>query len=486
MLRATLSVVIVSLALIGVHSKFQFQKPGLKQSTLAVTRAEAVKQKLRQAYSDYIRWGFPSDEVSPLYKNGSNPLNGWGATLVDSLDTLFIMGLHDEFEDGLTKTANIDFSRSYINETVSVFETTIRFLGGILTAYELSGCTRKDLLDQAYQLGNKLAYAWSCPSQNMPYGQMNFTTNLPNVTKYAIDTAEAGTLILEFDRLSHYTGNDTFRALADKSTKAIMDLPSDIPGLPASKIFPGNNTFANDYITWGGGVDSYYEYLLKYALLVDNRDPRYLEAWKEAVYTSIEHLLAVSNGHVYLKAFSKKLNGPQYIFGHLGCFVGGNWLLGGKLIGDETVVKYGLQFIDTCMHTYTSTETGLGPEYFRFLGPNGEVTGPNMTAYDQQFNAKNGFYISWAVHLLRPEVVESVFYAWRMTGDERYQEFTWSAFQAWNRYCKAPASYTSILDVNDANNITQIDGAASFLYAETFKKIETVEKYHQYRRGQKN
>ncbi|EGF99902.1 family 47 glycoside hydrolase [Melampsora larici-populina 98AG31] len=512
MLRATFLVLLLSFTLLQVDLlKFHFQKPGLGQSTLAATRAEDIKQKLKEAHSDYIRWGFPADEVAPLSKNGSNTLNGWGATLVDSLDTLYMMGLHDEFEDGLKKTAKIDFSRSYVNQltsvvytpqcqqTVSIFETTIRYLGGILTAYELTGQTRKDLLDRAHQLGNKLAYGWSNSSHPIPYGFLNFTTNKPIIDTTNI--AEAGTLILEFDRLSHYTGNDTFRALADKTMKALMNLPNEFPGLPSREIYPGNSSFVGDYITWGGGIDSYFEYLLKYAMLVDNRDPRYLEEWKKAVYSSIKHLLTVSNGHTYLAAYSKSRKGLQYVVSHFECFVGGNWLLGGKFIGDETIVKYGLQLIDTCMYTYTSTETGLGPVVFRFLGPNGEVTGPNMTAQDQAFNKKHGFYISAADYLLRqvssikfslkvfntlklikvticlnfrPEVLESVFYAWRMTGDERYQEFAWSTFKALNKYCKAPASYASILYVNDAKNVTQIDDSESFLFSETFKYLYLI------------
>lgn len=133
-------------------------------------------------------------------------------------------------------------------------------------------------------------------------------------------------------------------------------------------------------------VSSYLEYLLKYSLLLDNCDPAYLEglfiivpsrvlsvlpfvfglkvywpsetlldyywiAWKAAVYSSIENLLTVANGHTYLAEYSKSKGGKQYVFSHLACFVGGNWLLGGRVIEDEKVVNYGLQLIDTCMHS---------------------------------------------------------------------------------------------------------------------------------------
>ncbi|KAH9815814.1 hypothetical protein DFH28DRAFT_927721 [Melampsora americana] len=122
----------------------------------------------------------------------------------------------------------------------------------------------------AHQVGNKLAYAWSHshPSQQIPYGGSNFTTNTP--TSDTNSVAGAGTLILEFDFLSHYTGHQTLCALADKYMKAIMtrsehkptqallpfkaELPQGFPVLPSLDIYPGNASFADDYITWGGGI----------------------------------------------------------------------------------------------------------------------------------------------------------------------------------------------------------------------------------------
>lgn len=77
----------------------------------------------------------------------------------------------------------------------------------------------------------------------------------------------------------------------------------------------------------------------------------YWIAWKAAVYSSIENLLTVANGHTYLAEYSKSKGGKQCVFSHLACFVGGNWLLGGRVIEDEKVVNYGLQLIDTCMHS---------------------------------------------------------------------------------------------------------------------------------------
>jgi mannosyl-oligosaccharide alpha-1,2-mannosidase len=60
-------------------------------------------------------------------------------------------------------------------------------------------------------------------------------------------------------------------------------------------------------------------------------------------------------------------------------------------------------------------------------------------------------------------VIESAFYAWRLTGDVQYQEFVWQAFQALQKYCKATASYSDIENVNSNTNPKQSDASESFL-----------------------
>ncbi|KAA8582847.1 hypothetical protein FQN60_015393, partial [Etheostoma spectabile] len=60
-----------------------------------------------------------------------------GATIVDALDTLYVMDMFEEFDaatDWVEK--NLDFN---VNAEVSVFEVNIRFVGGLLSAYYLSG-----------------------------------------------------------------------------------------------------------------------------------------------------------------------------------------------------------------------------------------------------------------------------------------------------------------------------------------------------------
>ena len=91
------------------------------------------------------------------------PFVGWAATLVDGLDTLYIMGLHEEFNYALEALDSIDVSQPN-TQRVPVFETTIRYLGGLLGAYDISGGKYPILLQKADQLGELLFRAFNTPN----------------------------------------------------------------------------------------------------------------------------------------------------------------------------------------------------------------------------------------------------------------------------------------------------------------------------------
>ncbi|KAG0151218.1 hypothetical protein CROQUDRAFT_87014 [Cronartium quercuum f. sp. fusiforme G11] len=443
----------------------QIQKPGLEQSPKSKQRAEFVKKEFLSAYRDYMKYGFPSDEILPVTKKGQNTRNGWSATLVDSLDTLFLMGFKDEFNDAVQKTLKINFKRSQTWDTVSIMETTIRYLGGILSAYELTGANNKGLLDQARQIGETLSAAWKSDKQQLPYSRFYTTFNYPSSDEVSL--AAAGSLIIEFDRLSHYTGNPKYRLLAERAERFLMTTPGMLPGMPALVYNVKDNSVIEDWTTWGC-ADSYYEYLLKYAMLTHNVDPIYSKSWTTAVDTSIEHLIATSTYHnlTYLADFSESQGLKDLTFSHLACFAGGNWMMGGQWLHNQQYLQYGLEIVDTCMKSYTTTKTGLGPDVFRFDDPASQPNAdPKSSAQNEQSLKKRGFYITEPKYILRPEVFESVFYAWRITGDEKYQEFTWHAFGALQKYCKASASYSAIDDVDSAKpQLT--NNCESFLYVD--------------------
>ncbi|KAG5720018.1 hypothetical protein E4T56_gene4046, partial [Termitomyces sp. T112] len=127
----------------------------------------------------------------------------------------------DLFQEAVTFSSNIDFSKSQTPDTVSVFETTIRYLGGLLSAFELSDQKYPVLLEKAKEVADKLAFAWV--GQNaLPFGFVNFTANSPTMATSNI--AEAGTLTLEWSTLSSHIGDQTYANLAVGAVRHIANL----------------------------------------------------------------------------------------------------------------------------------------------------------------------------------------------------------------------------------------------------------------------
>ncbi|KAL0959971.1 hypothetical protein HGRIS_011633 [Hohenbuehelia grisea] len=379
------------------------------------------------------------------------------------------MGLDEFFKEGVEFASKIDFSKSQTPDTVSVFETTIRYLGGLLSAYELSGKKFPVLVEKAKEVGDKMAFAW-VGNNTVPFGFLNFTTNTP--IKDTSNIAEAGTLSLEWATLSKYTGNDTYRRLAEGSLRQIASLPDPLPGLAAQGIDPATGQFVGGYVTWGGGSDSYFEYLIKYPRLTNVDDPVFTDTWATAVDSSIKNLLRRSTvgNHLYLADFDSQRR-IRHISSHLACFHGGNWIFGGKLLNNQTIVDIGLELVDACWNTYASDATGIGPEAFAFISSDGNFTGGSAPTPQQlAFYEKHGFYITAADYILRPEVLESNFYAWRATGDTKYLDRAAAAVDSFNQFLPATVGFGGIDDVNNKNS-TKIDDTESFWFAEVLKYL---------------
>jgi mannosyl-oligosaccharide alpha-1,2-mannosidase len=127
-------------------------------------RASAVKDAFLHAYGGYKKYAWAKDELAPVTGTFKTPFCGWAATLVDSLDTMLIMGLHEEFQEALEEVGKIDFTGTK-GCMINLFETTIRHLGGLLSAYDISGAKHQILLTKAVELGEILYTAFDTPNR---------------------------------------------------------------------------------------------------------------------------------------------------------------------------------------------------------------------------------------------------------------------------------------------------------------------------------
>ncbi|KZT25742.1 glycoside hydrolase family 47 protein [Neolentinus lepideus HHB14362 ss-1] len=448
------------------------QKPGLEVPAYYAGNLTVVRTMFTDSWNAYKKYAWGHDDLDPISEGYNDGRNGWGASIADALGTMVIMGLEDDFLQAVNYTYYIDFSKSQTPDTVSVFETSIRYVAGFLSAYELSGFEHPILVEKAKEVADKLMYAW-VGNNSIPYGYLNFTTNQPTITTTNI--AEAGTLTLEYTTLTKYTGNQTYANNAVKSVEYIASLPDPLPGLAPQGIDPTSGQFTDAYLTWGGGSDSYFEYLIKYPRLTNTNNPIFVETWQAAVDSSIKYLVRNSTVGNWTYVADRDDNGNiVHIGSHLECFHAGNWMLGGKLLNNQTYVDYGLALVDACINTYTSTATGIGPEVFAYFSSDGNYTGVTPSTSDYAFYQEHGFFIydGASDYILRPEVLESNFYAWRITGDTKYLDNAAAAAASFNKYLyiKSSGGYAG---TNDVNNVTAslVDDTESFWFAEVLKYL---------------
>ncbi|EJD45452.1 seven-hairpin glycosidase [Auricularia subglabra TFB-10046 SS5] len=443
------------------------QLPGLTLPAGAAANKELVHQTFLKGYNAYRQFAFGQDDLTPKTPGATNPRNGWGATIFDAMPTLNIMGETTLYNEAVTFARQVDFSRSKTSDTVSFFETTIRYLGGMLSAYELTGRNDAALLAKAKQLGDKLSVGWA--GRKVPVQFINFNTSTPQNVGGQNDLAAAASNILEFAKLAQYTGNQTYLQLADMTMRTIANNPNPVfPGLPPETV-NGDGTGSGSTVSWDGGYDSYLEYLLKYGRLTNFKDPLWTNTWVNAVQSSITNLLktTTAQNRTYLSSVTGGIH--DYGMGDLACFAGGNWIMGGKLLNRDDIFQAGLRITDGCIATY-QTGSGLGPGGWQYAPTD---AGASIPASQQAFYAQHGFYITDASYDVRPEVFESAFYAWRATGDTKYQDFAASGIRAINNFLNSTAGFAPLNDVTQTrwslNN--QGNDLESFFFAEVMKYL---------------
>jgi mannosyl-oligosaccharide alpha-1,2-mannosidase len=404
--------------------------------------------------------------------NTSPHRNGWGASAVDALSTALIMGQGEIVDQILGHIPTIDFSVT--NDSVSLFETTIRYLGGMLSGYDLltgplsslasNPAQVEALLTQSVNLANTLSYAFDTPT-GIPYNNLYFGNRSNDGENNGLATV--GTLILEWTRLADLTGNTTYSALVARAENYLLNPspPSSepFPGLLGMNISPLTGQFQDALGGWIGGADSYYEYLIKMYIYDPSRFASLKDQWIVAAESTITYLTSHPSSRPDI-TFVAFFNGTQIIqrSQHLACFDGGNFILAGQVLGEPRYLQYGLELVSGCHETYISTATRIGPEIFSW---NTSALPANQTAF---YDAA-GFFITDSVYDLRPEVIESYYYAYRATGDTKYQDWAWDAFVAINATTHVGSGYSSIKDVNVEGGGGFDDFQESFWFAEVLK-----------------
>lgn len=481
-------------------------EPAQVQLTADVYKREAIKDAMRYAWGEYEKYAFGHDVYHPISKHGTNitSAGGIGYTIVDAIDSLMIMGLDDEVDRARNWIRDhLSFNR---NATYNTFEVTIRMLGGLLSAYHISPTVPSsspsgqfdDLyLQKAIDLGDRLLGAFISPIK-LPYPDINLADSKGVISKDnngLLSTAEIATLQLELKYLSHLTDDDKYWDAAEHVMEVIRGQLTRLSSpLPPVFIRADNGRFVPSYIRVGSRGDSYYEYLLKQYL--QTSEPVYREMYDEAASSIDKHLIqrTPANGIMHtIEVIPQKSGADGRSLAwrkypkqdHLVCFIGGLFLLGateGKGPIPPNVTSFsqselrdwrnGIGMINGCMETH-NTSTGLSPEIAHFRTKNDSHLVREPAPSDWYITAaKSGEDQSYdAKYMLRPETVESLFVAHRLTGHPKYREWGWGIFQAIEKHSKLPeGGYATVLDVNKVPAKHE-DRMETFFLSETLKYL---------------
>ena len=391
--------------------------------------AARVRAEALHAWNGYESFAWGRDELRPVSRSARD---WYGVPLlitpVDALDTLLLLGL--DAEAARAKTLILDrlsFGRDFF---VRNFEITIRLLGGLLAGYERTGDAR--LLRLADDLGTRLLPAFASPT-GMPYRDVNLATGAARGARS--NPAEIGTLLLEFGTLSRHTGKPVYREKARRALLALAERRSSI-GLVGEEIDVETGEWTSDASHVGGGIDSYYEYLVKCGLLFGDRDCRTVAG--ESLAAVNRWLSDEVDGGLWYGVADRRTGARTATeFGALQAFFPATLAIAGD-------VARARRLQESCFRMWT--RHGLEPDAFDYR--TGRVLDPHYP--------------------LRPEIAESAYVLYRATKDPRYLDMGRDLFEAIVAHCRTDAGYTVVDDVVTKR---QGDLMPSYFLAETLKYL---------------
>ncbi|XP_047655778.1 ER degradation-enhancing alpha-mannosidase-like protein 3 isoform X1 [Tachysurus fulvidraco] len=431
---------------------------------LSESMSREEKHKLRNqvlemfdhAYQNYMDHAYPADELMPLTCRGrvrglepsrgdvDDALGRFSLTLIDTLDTLALLNKSKEFEEAVKRV--VKDVRLDNDIVVSVFETNIRVLGGLLGGHSMAVMLKErgqhmqwyqdELLHMAKDLGLRLLPAFNT-SSGLPYPRVNLRHGVQGPetrtgTETETCTACAGTIILEFAALSRFTGDPTFEAHARRALDFLWEKRQRNSNLVGTTINIHSGEWVRRDSGVGAGIDSYYEYLLKaYVLLGDDQLLQRFNIHYASIMKYISQPPLLLDVHIH-----KPLLPARTWMDSLLAFFPGLQVLKGDI--RPAIETHEMLYQVTKKHNFL-------PEAFT-----------------------TDFRVHWAQHPLRPEFAESTYFLYKATRDPYYLEVGRTVLENLNRFARVPCGFAAMKDVRTGSHEDRMD---SFFLAEMFKYL---------------
>lgn len=435
------------LVVLGCHTPAH----GMSKHDVLQLRDE-VLEMVDHGLGSYMDHAYPMDELKPLSCTGrrwdrrergtlDDTMGGYQTTLIDSLSTLAVTRNNQGFQEAVILVLrDVHFDRDV---TVSVFESTIRVLGGLLSAHMLMcefpgsfGVPGYDggLLSLAQDLGNRLLPAFDTAT-GLPAHRVNLRHGVLRSEKRETCTAAAGTLLVEFGALSRLTGDDRFEHAARRAVQQLWDRRSKI-GLVGSTINIDDGRWLSSHSGIGAGIDSFYEYLLKAYILFGDED--LLDMFETSFEAAQMHTRwGEWNIEVSMQA------GRKAPHSHRVSALQAFWPSLQVLAGDLAGAKRSHQAFHELWKHFRSL-----PEIF-------DVRSRRVVHFAQDSP-------------LRPEFAESTYHLFAATGDEHYLDVGKDLVFALQNISRVSCGFAAIADVRSHRLDDRMD---SFFISETLKYL---------------
>ncbi|KAA1090925.1 hypothetical protein PGT21_018042 [Puccinia graminis f. sp. tritici] len=451
-----------------------------------IQRREWIIRAFSHSWEGYKKtaWGF--DQTRPLSGRGQNAFSGWGANIIDNLDTLLMMNMTLEYNYARTHVRALDWSspsfarpvynistgeikNSYAN--INVLESGARYLGALLSAYDLSG--DKLMLSKADELAQWLLPAFNTKT-GVPVANYDLGTNPNEGSSGETYLSEASSLLLEFTRLAQITGKAQYFNAVDRAARYLQgqswNSTSRLGNLLPQKIRPDQPTQIMGFYTLDAKSSGYYENLVKEALLLRGNSKGYQEAYSHSVDSIFQYLaenIKIDNQGTQLSIIGEAYSVPGkagYIpkINQQSCSAAAMIGLGARLLQKDMPLNFAQNQTDACLWVHETSPAGLGPD---------EITIINYEGSGHEVNSTPMNEISNPSHLNRPNTIESIFYMWRLTGNREWQERGWRLFSKWAEASITDFGFAEIGDVTDdiTDDSNKYDGYTGTLSTESLK-----------------
>jgi hypothetical protein len=375
-------------------------------------------------------------------------------TIIDALDTLIVLGDYQEFKKAshliIEKLPSFDF-----DVNVSLFETTIRLLGGLLSAHlfsvdpilQIYNQTTNTILEKDYDtyhngllklaidLGDRLLPAFNTKT-GIPYGTVNLRSGVPKGETKIASTAGAGTLLMEFEVLSYVTGDEKYGKAAYLATEGIYNRRSELD-LVGKHINTETGQWQETLSGVGSNSDSFYEYLLKSYGFGRNLN---LYQMFSKTYKAVKQLILIDDEwFCEVDMYSGKLQRRRVE--NLDAF----WPGVEALMGNTPSAALQLNALYSVW-----MDLGFLPEEL------------------DQISWENNKGIANPHYALRPELIESTYYQYQTTGDRTWLLAGKVILESIEKYTRTGCGYAAI---NDVSTLELHDSMPSFFLSETCKYV---------------